>query len=95
MQEEFVDAGLGHNNPSKELMTEAKRVFGTDRQVQCILNIGTGSENIIQLPSESSFFQNGVPKDLIEVLKVWQRIARRPLRKWKRGTRIALDSIIA
>ncbi|KAK0431701.1 hypothetical protein EV421DRAFT_137481 [Armillaria borealis] len=38
----YIDAGLGHNNPSKEVRDEAMQLFGSDCPVGVFLSIGTG-----------------------------------------------------
>ncbi|KAF8699114.1 Patatin-like phospholipase, partial [Rhizoctonia solani] len=38
----YIDGGLGYNNPSKELLNEARDVFGPDHAIGCFLSIGTG-----------------------------------------------------
>jgi len=43
--EEFVDGGIGANNPILQLWNEAQAVWGPDsleRNVNCIVSIGTG-----------------------------------------------------
>ncbi|KAH6649520.1 hypothetical protein F5144DRAFT_7897 [Chaetomium tenue] len=38
---EFIDAGFGYNNPCEEVITEAERSM-PDREVACVVSIGTG-----------------------------------------------------
>ncbi|KAK0216714.1 acyl transferase/acyl hydrolase/lysophospholipase [Armillaria nabsnona] len=38
----YIDAGHGHNNPSKEVREEAMQLFGSDCPVGVFLSIGTG-----------------------------------------------------
>ncbi|CAE7213916.1 unnamed protein product [Rhizoctonia solani] len=40
----YIDGGLGYNNPSKELLNEAREVFGPDHTIGCFLSIGTGRD---------------------------------------------------
>ena len=47
MQEEFVDAGVGCNNPVKQIEEKAELNFGPDRNVACIVSIGTGRASVI------------------------------------------------
>ena len=47
LQEEFIDAGVGCNNPVGQLIPEAIREFGTEREVGCIINLGTGKPEVI------------------------------------------------
>ncbi|OBT69989.1 hypothetical protein VE03_00561 [Pseudogymnoascus sp. 23342-1-I1] len=67
LQEEFIDAAMGCNNPVKSLIKEAQREFGLVRKVSCVLSIGTG------MPKVSGFeapglIQRALPLDLINVL---------------------------
>lgn len=67
MEEEFVDAGLGCNNPIQYLIEEAKREFGADRKVGCIVSIGTGKQHVIGFKAPG-LLQRALPTDLIKVL---------------------------
>jgi len=49
---EYIGAGLGANNPVRELITEAHSLFGGDASVSCLLSLGTGNPGIIALPPE-------------------------------------------
>src|SRR5579859_4272797 len=37
----YVDGGIGYNNPADEAIREARRLWG-DREIGCLLSIGTG-----------------------------------------------------
>ncbi|KAJ7032992.1 FabD/lysophospholipase-like protein [Mycena alexandri] len=63
----FIDGGLGSNNPSKVVLDEAKRVF-PNRQIGCIVSIGTGQGGIISI-DRPGFFQRLIPTDVIEALQ--------------------------
>lgn len=67
LKEEFVDAGMGCNNPVRYLIEEAQREFGFAREVGCIVSIGTG---MLKVPGfkAPSLFQRVLPHDLIKVL---------------------------
>lgn len=67
-QEEFLDGGLGNNNPIKLLMKETPKAFDDQRAVACIISIGTGSTNITEF-KEPGLFQKVVPTNLIDALK--------------------------
>lgn len=43
----YVDGGLGYNNPGKEILNEAREVFGSDHSIGCFLSIGTGRDRNI------------------------------------------------
>ena len=64
----FIDGGLGHNNPSKLLLKEAKVVFPS-HQIGCLLSIGTGHAEVISI-RKPGFFQQIVPTDVIDALKM-------------------------
>ncbi|KAJ7032981.1 hypothetical protein C8F04DRAFT_1261320 [Mycena alexandri] len=63
----FIDGGLGSNNPSKVVLDEAKRVF-PNRQIGCIVSIGTGQGGIISI-DKPGLFQRLIPTDIIEALQ--------------------------
>jgi hypothetical protein len=67
MQEEFVDAGIGCNNPVQYLVQEAQREFGPKREVACIVSIGTGKPKVAGFKAPG-LFQRMLPLDLIKVL---------------------------
>jgi hypothetical protein len=66
--EEFLDAGIKCNNPTEEVMEEARLVFKDDRPVGCILSIGTGHPGTVGLTKPDAF-QKVLPLELIKVLK--------------------------
>lgn len=49
--DEFIDGGMGFNNPSKALMRETQRIFGREptRTVACIISVGTGMPKSVNL----------------------------------------------
>src|SRR5947209_2389498 len=54
-KEEFIDGGLGCNNPVIQVLEEARDVFGNDRAVGCLVSIGTGHPGTIGLARPDSF----------------------------------------
>ncbi|KAG8768965.1 hypothetical protein FRC12_005242 [Ceratobasidium sp. 428] len=67
----YIDGGLGYNNPTKLLITEAEEEFGANHQVACILSLGTGQKNTIRLPTAGF-----IPKlQLLGVVGLLQKIA--------------------
>ncbi|KAI5776949.1 acyl transferase/acyl hydrolase/lysophospholipase [Geopyxis carbonaria] len=69
IQEVFVDAGLGCNNPVRQVIEEAHNVFGsTSRNIDCIISIGTGQSQVVSL-EKPNFFQKILPIGLVRVLK--------------------------
>ena len=68
-EEDFIDAGMGCNNPVKELVGEAEQVFGEDRDVACILSIGTGKPKVTGFKKPALGWQRILPVALIDALK--------------------------
>jgi len=67
-KEEFIDGGLGCNNPANQVLEEARNIFGNDRLVRCLVSIGTGHPGSIGLAKPDAF-QKILPLKLIGVLK--------------------------
>ena len=67
---DYVDAGLGCNNPVKYVVEEAERIFEGEEYVACLLSIGTGLAQAVKLARPKSL-QNvlGMPTHLVEPLK--------------------------
>lgn len=65
---DYVDAGLGCNNPIKQVLAEAAREFGDDVRIACVLSIGAGQANSENFGTPSCC-QRVVPLDLIRVLQ--------------------------
>ena len=69
LEEEFFDGGLGSNNPIMELHQEADLVFDNNVKVSCVLSVGTGARNPIEI-KKSGLFGRAVPHiDLINGFK--------------------------
>ena len=64
---EYVDAGIGCNNPVKEVIAEAARVFGEGAPIAGIVSIGTGQSGSVGLAKPDAF-QKWLPTKLINVL---------------------------
>jgi predicted acylesterase/phospholipase RssA len=67
-KEEFIDGGLGCNNPATQVLEEARNVFGNNRSIRCLISIGTGHPGTIGLAKPDAF-QKVLPTKLIDVLK--------------------------
>lgn len=67
-KEEFIDGGLGCNNPTTQVLEEARNIFGNNRLVRCVVSIGTGHPGTIGLAKPDAF-QKVLPTQLISVLK--------------------------
>jgi hypothetical protein len=52
--EEFSGAGMGFNNPTRELLKEAKLEYGDERQVSLILSLGSGRPKELTLEKSDS-----------------------------------------
>ena len=65
---EYVDAGLGCNNPVKQVIAEAAQVFGENAQVACVISVGTGQAGSKSYGSPDAF-QKWLPTKLVGVLK--------------------------
>ncbi|KAG9669732.1 hypothetical protein KCU87_g7654, partial [Aureobasidium melanogenum] len=66
---EFIDGGMGSNNPSKALFNETQRLFKQDhdRTLACIISIGTGVPKRIDLAKLDGFGLTYI-KDLVKAL---------------------------
>jgi len=67
LKEIYVDGGLRLNNPVKYVISEAESAF-PNREISCLLSLGTGVPEVIGLEKPDSF-QKMVPSKLINVLK--------------------------
>ncbi|KAF5360891.1 hypothetical protein D9756_004636 [Leucocoprinus leucothites] len=73
---EYVDGGLGFNNPVLLLMGEARVYYGFARQIECLVTLGTGMSPNVSLPPEGkNLFENikdcaGVLKSMLELSTV-------------------------
>jgi hypothetical protein len=67
-KEEFIDSGLGCNNPANQVLEEARNIFGNDGLVRCLVSIGTGYPGTIGLAKPDAF-QKVLPTKLIGVLE--------------------------
>ncbi|KAF7925221.1 hypothetical protein EAE99_006085 [Botrytis elliptica] len=65
---EFVDAGLGCNNPIKQLISEAKSEFAQTRPVACILSIGAGIPKALGFTRPKLLMEKVAPMSLVNVL---------------------------
>ncbi|KII90274.1 hypothetical protein PLICRDRAFT_107777, partial [Plicaturopsis crispa FD-325 SS-3] len=66
--ETFIDGGLGCNNPTQELLDEAKLVF-PGRRIACVVSIGTGHAKTIAIPPPGHFsLQQLLPADAIKAM---------------------------
>jgi predicted acylesterase/phospholipase RssA len=62
---DFIDGGIGFNNPAQTLLDEMYELYG-DRPIACIISVGAGVATIKSY-SEPKGWQKLIPKDLIDV----------------------------
>ncbi|KAF7946922.1 uncharacterized protein EAE97_004171 [Botrytis byssoidea] len=68
IDEVFVDAGLGCNNPIKQLISEAKSEFAQTRAVACTLSIGAGILKAFSFTRPKSLTEKVAPMSLVNIL---------------------------
>lgn len=54
-KEEYVGAGIGRNNPVRDIITEAHLLFGGNSTVASLLSLGSGYFGAVSLPEFSTF----------------------------------------
>jgi hypothetical protein len=69
---EYVDGGLGFNNPVLLLMGEARLHFGFARPFGCLVTIGTGMEPNVELPPEGTNIFNSITSSAGIVKSMWE-----------------------
>jgi hypothetical protein len=67
MKETFVDGGMGHNNPTDAVLSEAKVLF-PDKQIACIISLGTGQPHTINVPKRS-LLHRFIPLDIVKAVQ--------------------------
>ncbi|KAJ7849627.1 acyl transferase/acyl hydrolase/lysophospholipase [Mycena olivaceomarginata] len=67
MEEAFLDGGIGHNNPTAALLLEAKVLF-PDKQIACIISLGTGQPRTINVP-KPSLLNRFMPLDVVKAIQ--------------------------
>ncbi|PWN39418.1 FabD/lysophospholipase-like protein [Ceraceosorus guamensis] len=60
--DEFIDGGMGFNNPVLELFTEMNHVYGPARPIETVISLGTG------VPKDLRFSKTGVSTTIKEVI---------------------------
>ena len=71
---EYIDGGMGANNPTDLLLQEAKSLF-PDGKIACVLSIGTGKPDTIRIP-KPGLFQRVIPLDAGEHVSVFRGTQR-------------------
>jgi hypothetical protein len=67
--QEFIDGGLRCNNPVREVMDEARAVFGGAARLGCLVSIGAGHAAVIGLARQHDALERLLPRGLMEVLQ--------------------------
>jgi hypothetical protein len=67
LEEAFLDGGMGHNNPTAALLLEAKVLF-PDKQIACIISLGTGQPHTINIP-KPSLLNRFIPLDVVKAIQ--------------------------
>jgi len=65
--QQYLDGGLRCNNPVASVVDEARSLY-PDRDISCVLSLGTGTTRVIGLEHPDAF-QNMLPTNLIGVLR--------------------------
>jgi hypothetical protein len=65
--EPFIDGGVGQNNPSAQVLEEAELMF-PDRNIACVISLGTGKPRTIDVPNPSFIERNIVPLRVIRAM---------------------------
>ncbi|CAE6432488.1 unnamed protein product [Rhizoctonia solani] len=85
LNQSFVDAELGCNNPLAHVLTEAKTLY-PDRYIASVTSIGTGHTRTIQIP-DTSFLRHLLPIPAIVAMKAIaadsERVAEEMARRFK------------
>jgi len=66
-EEQFIDGGMGGNNPIHQVLQEAELMF-PDRHIACIVSIGTGQAETISIP-KPDWIQRAIPLDVIDAMR--------------------------
>lgn len=66
IKERFIDAGVKCNNPAKQVVEEARNLFGDKRRL-VVISIGSGHPGVIGLPKPDAF-QRILPVQLMKAL---------------------------
>jgi hypothetical protein len=77
---EFSGAGLGYNNPTREILKEAQDMYGRDQSVAIVLSIGSGlpkEASFKDIESKSNRFDEILEKVIVDCEKVQQDLSHR------------------
>ncbi len=65
--QEYIDGGVRCNNPVREVIDEARIVFGGAATLGCLVSVGVGHPGVIRLAKPDAF-QKLLPLDLVRAL---------------------------
>ncbi|KAJ7109063.1 acyl transferase/acyl hydrolase/lysophospholipase, partial [Mycena crocata] len=65
--EPFIDGGVGQNNPTEQLLSEAEAIF-PGQKVACLISIGTGQPGTIEVRKPGVFERNVVAVGTIKAM---------------------------
>lgn len=66
----YYDGGLGHNNPTRRVVTEARAAFREpQRDIACIVSIGTGFPRVTDIPEPSRLKRPTIMYEAVMALK--------------------------
>lgn len=66
-KEDFIDGGVGCNNPIQQILDEVRAAFGAERFVSCVISIGTGIPKVTDL-KKSTTLTKIIPINAINAL---------------------------
>ena len=75
IKEQFLDAAVGCNNPTQEILNESRLVFGDNRPLGVLISLGTGQKTTPSLAS-SSVFRKMLPTKLGEFANLMRVLAK-------------------
>ncbi|EUC62220.1 patatin-like phospholipase [Rhizoctonia solani AG-3 Rhs1AP] len=67
VQVEYIDGGIGCNNPTDRVLKEADRIF-RGAHIACLISIGTGRGDVLKIP-EPGLKENTIPLGTLNVLE--------------------------
>jgi len=73
-EQSFIGGPLGGNNPTRELLNEARSIFGADRRVAQIISIGSGLPRVLSMESPTNV--DAVHRLLTEIATDCEGVAR-------------------
>ncbi|KAJ2921098.1 hypothetical protein H1R20_g15995, partial [Candolleomyces eurysporus] len=71
---EYVDGGLGFNNPVLLLLGEARVYYGFARPIGCLVTIGTGMNPNVVLPDTSSNALGNLGSTAVLLKRMWELV---------------------